>query len=150
MARRKEISLIYTYTAYREDLKNSGYFMKKGPGLAKCILGSKNVEIDEVVKPEPGDLLICKKMPSAFFGTNLSLYLTTHCIDTLIITGNSTSGCVRATVVDACSYGYRVIVPEECVGDRHEAPHRANLFDMRYKYADVLPLAKVLSYLEDL
>lgn len=147
LARERKIPLIYTYVAYREDFKDSGYFGKKAPELSKCILGSKNVEIDEVVNPEKDDLIICKKMPSAFFGTPLQLYLTTLSIDTLIITGNSTSGCVRATVVDACSYGYRVIIPEECVGDRHEAPHHANLFDMRYKYADVLPLQEVLSYL---
>lgn len=147
VARERRIPLIYTYVAYRDDFKDSGIWGRKAPGLAKCVHGSKAVEIDEMLTPGGEDLVICKKMASAFFGTALLMHLVKLRVDTLIVTGNSTSGCVRASVVDACSYGYRVIVPEECVGDRHEAPHQANLFDMGAKYADVLPLEEVLEYI---
>jgi nicotinamidase-related amidase len=87
---------------------------------------------------------LVKKYPSAFFGTPLPSQLVSMGVDTLIITGATTSGCVRATVVDSLQHGFRTIVPEECVGDRAEAPHRANLFDMATKYADVMPVEEVL------
>ena len=82
-------------------------------------------------------------MPSAFFETHLASLLVWHRIDTVIVTGGSPSGCVRATVVDGLSHGYRLIVPEECVADRHESPHFAALYDMAVKYADVLPVEDV-------
>lgn len=91
-----------------------------------------------------------KRMASAFHETNLQSLLTFHKVDTLIVSGGSTSGCVRATVVDGLSHSYRVIVPEETVSDWHESPHFANLYDMALKYADVLPVAEVLTYLESL
>lgn len=103
--------------------------------------------VDEVA-PAPGEAVLTKTAPSAFFGTPLAAHLNYLGVDTLIVAGESTSGCVRATVVDACSYRFRVIVPEECTFDRHEATHAMNLFDMDQKYADVLPLAEVLDYLE--
>jgi maleamate amidohydrolase len=87
-------------------------------------------------------------MASAFFETNLASLLTFHRVDTVIVTGGSTSGCVRATAVDSLSRSYRTIVPEECVADKHESPHFANLYDMALKYADVLPVAEVLAWLE--
>ena len=87
-------------------------------------------------------------MASAFFETNLGSLFTFHKVDTVIVTGGSTSGCVRATVVDSLSRSYRTIVPEECVADKHESPHFANLYDMAVKYADVLPVAEVIDFLE--
>ena len=84
-------------------------------------------------------------MASAFFETNLRSLLTFHGVDTIVVTGGSTSGCVRATVAEGLSCGFRVIVPVECVADRHEGPHFANLYDMAVKYADVLPVAEVLA-----
>jgi len=93
------------------------------------------------------DVIINKRMASAFHETMLGSLLTFHKVDTLIVTGGSTSGCVRATVVDSLSRGYRTIVPEECVADRHESPHFASLYDMHLKYADVVPVAAVASYL---
>jgi maleamate amidohydrolase len=89
-----------------------------------------------------------KRMASAFFETNLRSLLTFHGVDTLIVAGGSTSGCVRATVVEGLSCGFRIIVPEECVAGRHESPHFASLYDMAVKYADVLPVAEVLAALE--
>jgi maleamate amidohydrolase len=94
--------------------------------------------------------VISKQYPSAFFGTSLSATLTSHGIDTLILTGITTSGCVRATCVDTMSFGFIPIVVREGVGDRAEGPHEANLFDMSAKYADVLPEAEVVDYLRGL
>lgn len=94
------------------------------------------------------DVVMNKRMASAFHETHLTSLLTWHGVDTLIVTGVSTSGCVRATVVDSVSHGYRTVVPEECVYDRHESPHFANLYDMGLKYADVLPAGKVIEYLQ--
>jgi len=93
---------------------------------------------------------LVKKYPSAFFGTPLTSQLVSMGVDTLIITGATTSGCVRATVVDSLQHGFRTIVPEECVGDRAEAPHRANLFDMGTKYADVMPVEEVLAKVREM
>jgi nicotinamidase-related amidase len=102
--------------------------------------------IDEVA-PHPGEAVLRKSSPSAFWGTPLAGHLNYLGVDTIITCGESTSGCVRASVVDGCTYRYRMIVVEEAVFDRHEAAHAINLFDMHQKYADVLPLADVLDYL---
>jgi maleamate amidohydrolase len=99
------------------------------------------------VAPLPGEAVLRKSSPSAFWGTPLPGHLNYLGVDTIITCGESTSGCVRASVVDGCTYRYRMIVVEECVFDRHEAAHAINLFDMNQKYADVLPLADVLEYL---
>jgi nicotinamidase-related amidase len=102
--------------------------------------------IDEVA-PLPGEAVLHKSSPSSFFGTPLVPFLNLHSIDTVITVGESTSGCVRASVVEGCTYSYRMIVVEEGVFDRHQFTHAANLFDMHQKYADVLPLAEVQEYL---
>ena len=102
--------------------------------------------VDEAA-PRPGEVFLRKTAPSPFWGTPILFHLIKLGIDTLIVCGESTSGCVRATVVDACTNRYRVIVPEECVFDRHEATHALNLFDMDQKYADVLPLDEVIDRL---
>jgi maleamate amidohydrolase len=104
--------------------------------------------VDEVA-PVDGELVIRKTAPSCFFGTPLAALLVGFGVDTVIVAGESTSGCVRATVVDAKASRYKVLVPEECVFDRDEAPHAINLFDMNQKYADVLPLDEVLAYLAE-
>ena len=102
--------------------------------------------IDEVA-PQPGEAVLRKLSPSAFWGTPLVAHLNQHGIDTVIACGESTSGCVRASVVDGCTYRFRMVVAEECVFDRHEACHAINLFDMNQKYADVLPLDDIVRYL---
>ena len=94
------------------------------------------------------DLLICKRMPSVFFETHLRSLLTWHQVDTVILTGGSTSGCVRATAVDSLSCGFRTIVVEQCVSDKHEIPHYANLCDLMLKYADVESFDSVANYLQ--
>jgi nicotinamidase-related amidase len=103
--------------------------------------------IDEVA-PLPGETVLRKASPSAFWGTPLIGHLNALHVDTIITCGESTSGCVRASVVDGCTYRFRMVVVEECVFDRHEATHAMNLFDMNQKYADVLPLQEVLEYLD--
>lgn len=102
------------------------------------------------IAPHEGEVLINKFRPSAFFGTSLVDMLIYHQVDTVIVTGMTTSGCVRATAVDAFSYNYRVIVPEECSGDRAVVSHKVSLFDMHMKYADVVPLKAVEEYLDRL
>jgi nicotinamidase-related amidase len=96
--------------------------------------------IAEEIQPAPGDVVLQKRRPSAFFGTNLIDTLIYARIDTVIVAGMSTSGCVRATVVDAFSYNYRVAIPEECVADRSSISHKVSLMDMHMKYGDVMPL----------
>lgn len=107
----------------------------------------RRYEIIDEVAPIEGEVVLGKASPSAFWGTPLLGLLNGLGIDTIVVAGESTSGCVRATVVDAKANRYRVLVPEECVFDRHEAPHAINLFDLDQKYADVVPLAEVLAYL---
>jgi maleamate amidohydrolase len=103
------------------------------------------VEVDERLGLRPSDTLITKQFASAFFGTALSSLLAAEGCDTVLVTGATTSGCVRATAVDAVQHGYRPIVPRECVGDRASAPHEANLFDIQQKYGDVVGLEEALA-----
>jgi maleamate amidohydrolase len=102
------------------------------------------------IAPQEGDIVILKDKPSVFFGTPLMSYLHELQVDTLLVAGTTTSGCVRATVVDAFSYNFKVVVVQECVFDRGQASHNINLFDMQAKYADVVPLEAALSYLDEL
>jgi nicotinamidase-related amidase len=147
VARAAGVPVIYSTVTFRDDLADAGWFGVKVPSLKQLQAGTRAVMIDERVTPGPADHVIPKKMASVFFGTHLPMVLAQHRVDTLIVTGCTTSGCVRATVVDGCAYGYRVMVPHECVGDRALAPHEANLFDMDQKYADVVGAAEVMTYL---
>ena len=107
-------------------------------------------EIVREIAPQDSDIVILKDKPSVFFGTPLMSYLHELQVDTLLVAGTTTSGCVRATVVDAFSYNFKVVVVEECVFDRGQTSHKINLFDMQAKYADVVPLEAVLGYLDEL
>ncbi len=142
-ARALSFPVIYTKVLYNPTYLDGGLFVQKIPALKALVQGEPLAEILDVVAPHDDDLVIVKNYASAFFGTSLSATLTTLGIDTLILTGCSTSGCVRATAVDGLQYGYRVVVPQECVADRHPDPHEANLFDINAKYGDVLTLADV-------
>jgi maleamate amidohydrolase len=137
----------YSYCAYEADLSDAGPFGVKCPGLIACRRGGEGCEIDPLVTPVDGDLVFEKQQPSAFFGTPLHEHLKARGIDTVIVCGTTTSGCVRATVVDGMSLGYRIAVPVEAVSDRARTPHRSALFDMGHKYADVLPERVVLAAL---
>ena len=150
-ARKKDIPVIFTvvgYDPHRQD--DAGLWPEKAPSLRMLTIGSDLVKLDPRLDQEPGDLVITKKYASGFFGTYLASTLTMQSVDTAIVTGCTTSGCVRATVMDALANGFRPIVPIECVGDRAQEPHQANLFDIGAKYGDVMPLQEVLAYLEQL
>jgi nicotinamidase-related amidase len=147
-ARDLRLPVYFTRTAYEPDGRDGGCFMEKVPALRELVLDSPGVEIDPRLAPAPGEPVVLKKFASAFHGTNLLSLLVGDRVDTLVVTGCTTSGCVRAAAVDGVSNGLRVIVPEEAVSDRAEGPHRANLFDIDAKYGDVMPLAEVLAQLE--
>jgi len=147
-ARKKKVPVIYTRVLYNENGLDGGVFVKKVPVLRTFLPSNPMTEIVPELTPAPGDTVLIKQYASSFFGTSLGAMLTALRVDTLIITGCSTSGCVRATALDACQYGFRAIVPRECVGDRHQAPHEANLFDIQSKYGDVVSRADVLAYFE--
>ena len=152
-ARAAGLPVVWTYVAYLPSGEDAGVFGSredKPHSLKNIKRGSRQAELDDrLAVDHDRDIVINKLMPSAFFETSLQSLMTWHGCDTVIVTGGSTSGCVRATVVDSVSRGYRTVVPEECVADRHESPHFANLYDMRVKYADVLPVADVLAHLGD-
>jgi nicotinamidase-related amidase len=145
--REKKAPIIYTTTAYHPSFKDGGVFIKKVPALKELVLGTPAVEVDARIEPQKEDYLITKKYASSFFGTSLSSLLTSLEVDTLIITGCTTSGCIRATVIDANQNGYRPIIPMECTGDRTNLLHENNLFDMDAKYGDVTETSSVIDYL---
>ena len=148
-ARRNGIPIVFTVVAYDPKIRgDGGLWPEKAPTLLDLKVGSELVELDPRIQHAPEDLLLVKKYASAFLGTPLASTLVSRGVDTVVVTGCTTSGCVRATVVDAISYGFRPIIPEEAVGDRAQDPHDANLFDMDSKYGDVVPLAEALAYLE--
>lgn len=130
--------------------RDSGAGPRESAALDEAALSRKRraAEIIDEVAPLPGEVVLKKTAPSAFWGTPLAAHLNFHQIDTLIVCGEATSGCVRASVVDAASYRYRVQVVEDCVFDRHEATHAMNLFDMHQKYADVAPSQDVIQWLQ--
>jgi maleamate amidohydrolase len=143
--RAKAVPIIFTTVAYDgASSQAAAVFIAKIPSLRTLEAGSHAVQVDERLGLQPGDTLITKQFASAFFGTALSSLLAAEGCDTLLVTGATTSGCVRATAVDAIQHGYRPIVPRECVGDRAQAPHEANLFDIQQKYGDVVSLDEAL------
>jgi maleamate amidohydrolase len=148
-ARSREIPIVFTTVAYGDRERVSAEAMlKKMPAALEIEPGSRWVEIDPALGPEPGEPVITKVFPSAFFGTTLASYLTGANRDSVIVTGAATSGCVRATTVDAVSHGFHVVVPREAVGDRFADAHEQSLADMDMKYADVVSLAEVRAWLE--
>jgi maleamate amidohydrolase len=146
-ARERKVPIIYTRVVYHPSGADGGLFVQKVPALRRMVEGEPLADIVPELPPGPDDVILIKQYASSFFGTSLAAMLTARGADTLIITGCSTSGCVRATAVDAMQNGFRPIVPRECVGDRHDGPHEANLFDINAKYGDVVSLKDVLSRL---
>ena len=149
-ARALSMPVLYTVVAYNEDLSDAGRFLEKCPTLKYSVSGSQLVGVDERLGRRPDEPVLVKKFASSFFGTHLASMLTDRQIDTLVVCGCTTSGCVRATVVDAMQYGYRAIVPRECVADIAAEPHEANLFDIDAKYGDVLGLSDLHGILDQL
>jgi nicotinamidase-related amidase len=145
------IPVLFSTVVYDEDdLRDSGIWAMKHKGTRLLRAGTREVEFDERLHRKPTDAIIVKKYASCFFGTDLVPRLMSHKADTLVITGCSTSGCVRATAVDACQFGFRPIVVREAVGDRSPAAHEQSLFDLHSRYADVTDTGEVLDYFNSL
>ncbi len=148
VCRAKGVSIIYTTSPFRKDGYGS---MPSHPesGAKYRAIDARAYDIDARLKPEKGDFIIYKENASAFFGTHLVSYLVEHGVDTLIVTGCSTSACVRGTVTDARAYRFKPIIPRQCVQDRAAAAHEWNLFDIA-KFGDVVDVAEVIDYLTKL
>jgi maleamate amidohydrolase len=149
--RAKGWPVVWTYVAYMESGEDAGVWGTRtntADSLQNIKHGSRRAEFDPRAEVDRlHDVVYCKKMASVFFETQLASLLVWHQVDTLVITGGSTSGCVRATAVDSLMHGYRTIVPEQCVADKHESYHFANLTDMALKYADVVDVQDVQDFL---
>lgn len=144
--------VVWAYVAYLPDGSDAGMWSKLSTtdmALHKVGHDSPQAELDSRLVVKDGDLKLHKRMSSCFFETHLTSYLNFQRVDTVIVTGGATSGCVRGTVMDALSLGYRVCVPEETVADREEGAHYANLYDIAFKYGDVKPVDEVLAQLAE-
>lgn len=149
VAHERDIPCIFSTVMYEEaDVKDAGIWALKQKGAQTLTAGSEAVKVDPRVGMQPKDILLVKKYASCFFGTDLVPRLNSRRIDTLIIAGCTTSGCVRATAVDAVQNGFRPMVVREAVGDRSLAAHEQSLFDLNAKYADVVSLDETLQYLK--
>jgi maleamate amidohydrolase len=150
-ARAKKMPIIHTRVLYNpSDFADGGIWIKKAPVLKGLVPGNRYAKFCKGVEPAKGELIITKNYASCFFGTSLASTLTAMGADTVLITGCTTSGCIRASAVDAVQHGFRPIVVRECVGDRHDGPHEANLFDINAKYGDVISKAEALKYIRRL
>jgi maleamate amidohydrolase len=148
-ARAAGILVIHTNVKFHEGGRDGGVFFRKLPVL-QCFLDPDLSQFGAGLAPQAGELVISKQYASAFFGTSLASTLTAARVDTLLIAGVTTSGCVRATALDACQHGFIPLVVREAVGDRPGGTHEANLFDLQRKYAEVVPLARAVGYLQGL
>jgi nicotinamidase-related amidase len=144
--------VVWTHVSYMESGEDAGIWGTRTDtvdSLQNIKADSRRTQFDDRLDIDRvNDVIYLKKMPSTFFETQLQSLLVWHQVDTVILTGGSTSGCVRATAVDSLSRGYRTVVPEECVADKHESYHYANLTDLSLKYADVLAVQEVFDWLD--
>jgi nicotinamidase-related amidase len=148
VAHEREIPVLFSTVMYHDaDFRDAGIWALKQKGVVTLKAGTEGVEVDERLDFRPSDSLLVKKYASCFYGTDLTPRLMSRQVDTLIITGCTTSGCVRATAVDAVQTGFRPMVVREAVGDRSAAAHAQSLFDLDAKYADVVSLEETLQYL---
>ena len=146
--RRNNWPVLYPHVAHKNVATDGGRLAQKVPAIMN--IADKGYEFPPEIAPRPGDVLIPKKHPSAFFATPLVSHLIDLGVDTLVVTGCTTSGCVRGSVVDAFAYNFRVLVPSDCVYDRSATSHAVNLFDMASKYADVGTSREILDKLAPL
>lgn len=144
-ARQQQWTIAHTRIVFADDGADHNIFSLKVPGMLTLKENAPASAIVPDLAPVPGELVVRKQVPSAFFGTGLGSWLTQRGVQTLVVAGAVTSGCVRASVVDAMSLGFRPLVVSDCVGDRAIGPHDANLFDMEQKYATVATLRETLS-----
>ena len=149
-ARAKGVPVILTNVVYHPSAINGGRFFEKAAPLKNFIAGNPMGAFGPGLEPFDDELVISKQYPSAFFGTSLASTLTALGVDSVLLPALTTSGCVRASCVDAMSHGFRTAVIAEACGDRHAAPHEANLFDMNAKYADVVSEGETIAFLETL
>lgn len=149
-ARAAKIPVILTGVSYHPSAIDGGRFFEKAAPLRYFIAGNPMGAFVDGLEPHKDELVITKQYPSAFFGTSLASTLTAMGIDSVLLTGLTTSGCVRASCVDAMSHGFRTAVVADACGDRHDAPHEANLFDMNAKYADVVSEEETIGFLQKL
>lgn len=149
-ARLAKIPVILTNVSYHPSAIDGGRFFEKAAPLRYFIEGNPMAAFANGLEPQADELVITKQYPSAFFGTSLASTLTAMGVDSVLLTGLTTSGCVRASCVDAMSHGFRTAVIADACGDRHEAPHHANLFDMNAKYADVVSEDETIGFLQQL
>jgi len=149
-AREAGILVIFTNVVYQGGVVDGGIFRRKVPALAAMEFGNPLGAWPKGLQPKRGELVISKQYPSAFFGTSLASTLTANGVDTVILTGLTTSGCVRATCVDTMSHGFVPVVVADACGDRAEGPHKANLYDMSAKYADVVGENIAIDYMSGL
>ncbi|PPR79839.1 MAG: Maleamate amidohydrolase [Alphaproteobacteria bacterium MarineAlpha2_Bin1] len=154
ICRKKNIPVVWTHVGYLDSGEDAGVWGTRTDtpdSLQNIKIGSERNKLDDrLIIDRSKDIFYLKRMPSAFFETPLQSLCVWHKIDTIIITGGSTSGCIRATCVDSLSRGYKTIIPEECVADKHEIPHFSNLVDMQLKYGDVENYEVVRNYLDNL
>ncbi|MGH6924434.1 MAG: isochorismatase family protein [Propylenella sp.] len=146
-ARKAGLPIVFTRIVYAEDGSDAGVWCEKAPRLKTLTESSAASQVVDFLAPRTGELVVRKTQASAFFATDLASYLTYRGVDSVIIVGCTTSGCVRATVVDAISHNFRPVVVAECVGDRAQGPHEANLFDIGQKYADLVDLDEAMKRL---
>lgn len=147
LAREKGWPVAHTRIVFADDQSDNNIFTIKVPSMLSLLEDSHNSQIVPELTPAAGELVVRKTVPSAFFGTSLAAWLTQRGVQTLVVAGAVTSGCVRASVVDAMQLGFRPLVVSDCVGDRAIGPHEANLFDMEQKYAYVATLAQTKALL---
>lgn len=145
--RERKLPVIFTRIVYAEDGSDASIWCQKVPRLASLTETAPASQVVDALKPRAGEVVLRKTQASSFFGTHLNAVLVARGVDTLIVTGCTTSGCVRASVIDAMSMNYRTVVATDCVGDRALAPHDANLFDMGQKYSDLMTGAEVMTAL---
>ncbi len=145
--RKKNVPVAFTRVVYADDGSDAGIFCLKAPGLRGLTEDVPASQVVDDLEPIEGEYIVRKTQPSAFFGTSLQSWLTVKKVDTMIVTGCTTSGCVRASVIDSMSYNFKTIVASDCVGDRAIGPHDANLFDMAQKYADLMTADEVMARL---
>ena len=148
-ARTLGLPIAYTRVVYADDGSDAGVFTLKAPGLAQLTEDAFAAQIVDELEPRDGEYIVRKTQPSAFFGTHLTAWFVGKGVDTVIVTGCTTSGCVRASVIDSMSYNFRTVVATDCVGDRALGPHEANLFDMEQKYADLMTSSEIAAILHE-
>ena len=148
--RARALPVFFTTVAYEPHLRDGGQFVAKVPALSILVKGSEWVKVDERIRPRPSEPVVLKKYASAFFDTTLDMELQGLGVDTVVIAGCTTSGCIRASAIDSMQNGFRTVVVRDAVGDRAQTPHEVNLFDIDAKYGDVVSSGEVLEYLRGL